>query len=381
MTKTGPQAWTAAQVAEGAAAPDSWVLRMTAEEAAGFDAALQHAKRSGKSMLEMTQADFPLPAASKAALARASDTTQGRWGMCLVKGFPVDKWSEDDSRLAYWGIGLHLGTARTQNKASDFLVDVRNAGGAYKVTNGRGYNTNAKLDFHCDSCDVVGLLCRRAAKSGGESKVVSSIALRDEIARRRPELVAVLQGPWYHSYQSAQDPSLPPYYACPILGEDGAPFAMRANRKNVNAAQRDFPEVPRLTPQQVEVLDLMDELMADPALCYSMWLEQGDMQLLNSYVTLHSRTDFEDFEEFDRRRHLFRLWLALPNAQQLPASYETYFNDARAGAVRGGLRGSAMTQAFVDYEKRQSEAMNMPLKPVPTTTIGAPRPESAPAEA
>lgn len=42
----------------------------------------------------MEQADFPLPQASRAALKRAIDTTQGRWGMCLVQGFPVDEWTE-----------------------------------------------------------------------------------------------------------------------------------------------------------------------------------------------------------------------------------------------------------------------------------------------
>ena len=59
----------------------------------------------------MTQADFPLPAASRAALERAIDCTQGRWGMCLVKGFPVDRWTEAEARLAYWGMSLYMGSA------------------------------------------------------------------------------------------------------------------------------------------------------------------------------------------------------------------------------------------------------------------------------
>jgi hypothetical protein len=360
MTTTfRPRAWTAAD----AQADDSWVQRLTAEEAEGFDRALQHAKQTGKSFVEMTQADFPLPAASRAALQRAIDSTQGRWGLCLVKGFPIDRWSEDEARLAYWGMGLYMGAARTQNRASQFMNDVRDEGGGYKVKGGRGYNTNASLDFHCDSCDVVGLLCRRAAKSGGESKIVSSIALRDEIARRRPDLIEVLQGAWYHSYQGAQAPGEPPYYMCPILGNDPVHFAMRANRKNVMAAQRDFPEVPRLTPAQIEALDLLDQLMADPSLCFSMWLERGDMQLLNSYVTLHSRTDFQDYDDPSLKRHLFRLWIAVPTSQPLPAEWETYFGDVRAGAVRGGLVGSAMTQEFLDFEARQAQTLGMPYRP------------------
>lgn len=283
--------------------------------------------------------------------------------MCLLRGLPSDLWTEDEARLASWGMGLYMGTARTQNRASDHMVDVRDEGSGYMVKGGRGYNTNAGLDFHCDSCDVVALLCRRTARSGGESKIVSSIALRDEIARLRPELIAVLQGPWYHSYQAAQGPGKPPYYMCPILGDDPRYFCVRTNRKNILAAQRDFPDVPRLTAQQQEALDLMDQLLADPRLCFSMWLERGDMQLLNSYVTLHSRTDFVDHDEQDLKRHLYRLWLAVPNAQPLPPQWEAYFGDVRAGAVRGGLRGDYLSQAFIDFETRQAASLGMPLKP------------------
>ncbi|KAA0999355.1 TauD/TfdA family dioxygenase [Paraburkholderia panacisoli] len=353
-----PVAWFAAEAEDDT----SWIQRLSAEEVAGFDAALAHAKTIGRTLLEMVPDDFPLNAAARDALKRAVDTTQDRWGMCLLKGFPVHRWSEDETRLAYWGMGLHLGVARTQNRASDILNDVRDVGSVYKTTNGRGYNTNASLDFHMDSCDVVGLLCRRAARQGGESKVVSSIAVFDEMRRRRPDLAEALRGPFYFSYQGAQDPAQPPYYCCPIIGNHAQCFAMRTNRKNIVAAQRDFDEVPRLSDEQNAALDLLDELMTDPRYCFSMSLEPGDLQLLNNYVTIHSRTGFDDYEEPDMKRHLLRLWLAVPNAQPLPDNWLEYFGDVRAGAVRGGLRGSHRSAAFEAYEKRQAAHMGMTLR-------------------
>ncbi|MGJ7582655.1 TauD/TfdA family dioxygenase [Variovorax sp. RHLX14] len=353
-----PSAWLAADAQQ----VDSWVQRLTPEAVSGLDAALAHARRTAKPFLAMTQADFPLNAAAAGALAQAMATTQGRWGMCLLKGFPVDRWSEDESRLAVWGMSLYMGVARTQNRASQIMNDVRNEGGDYKVKGGRGYNTNAGLDFHQDSCDVVGLLCRRTAKAGGTSKVVSSIAVIDEMRRVRPELVDVLKQPIYHSYQGTQDPSQPPFYNCPILSSDPSRFAMRTNRKNTVAAQRDFPEAPRLTPPQIDALDLLDELLPDPRFCYTMSLERGDMQFLNNYVTLHSRTPFEDSEETDQKRHLFRLWMSIPSSQPLPVEWEEYYGDVRAGAVRGGVRGSAITPEFIAYEQRQAAAMGMPLR-------------------
>ncbi|ARP93223.1 TauD/TfdA family dioxygenase [Bordetella genomosp. 13] len=354
-----PQAWTAEQVRQD----NSWMLRLTPQAIQGVRDALAYAKSHPKPLLAMEQSDFPLPPASRDALARAIATTQGRWGMCLVKGFPVDEWTEDESRLAYWGMSLYVGVGRTQNRASQFINDVRNEGGEYKVKGGRGYNTNAGLDFHQDSCDVVALLCRRTAKSGGQSKVVSSIALRDAVRRRRPDLIPVLEGPFFHSYQGTQDPSQPPYYRCPIFGSHPEFFSARTNRKNTVAAQRDFSEVPRLTPQQEEALDLLDELLPSDELCYSMELERGDLQLLNNYVTLHSRTPFEDHDDPDQKRHLYRLWLAVPGSQPLPDDWAEYYGDVRAGAVRGGVRGSAITQEFLDYEKRQAATLGMPLRP------------------
>ncbi|KAA0180784.1 TauD/TfdA family dioxygenase [Cupriavidus gilardii] len=354
-----PQPWTARQASEDR----SWVLRLNAAQVQGMREALAHAKAVNKPLLEMEQADFPLNDAARDVLRQAIETTQGRWGMCLLKGFPVDEWTEQEARLAYWGMSLHMGVARTQNRASEIMNDVRNEGGEYKVKGGRGYNTNAGLDFHQDSCDVVGLLCRRTAKAGGTSKVISSIALYDEVQRRRPDLIPVLKGTFFHSYQGTQDPSQPPYYRCPIFGSHPEYFAARTNRKNTVAAQRDFPELPRLSPQQIEALDLLDELMPSELLCYTMELEQGDMQLLNNYVTLHSRTPFEDHDEPDRKRHLFRLWLAVPGSQPLPDDWKEYYGDVRAGSVRGGVRGSAITQAFLDYEKRQAAALNMLFEP------------------
>ncbi len=358
-TSDKPRAWTAAQ----AHADHSWIKRLDDAHRDALNAALLHARNVDKPFLEWEQSDFPLDARTVAFLRGATDTTQGQWGMCLVKGFPVNAWSEEDTRIVYWGLGLYLGVARPQNKASDVMTDVRDAGGQYKVKGGRGYNTNAELDFHMDSCDVVSLLCRRTAKSGGGSKVVSSIALRDEVAHVAPHLLDVLYQPFFHSYQGQQDPSQPPYYPLAIFGNHPEYFSARANRKNTVAAQRDFPEVPRLSEAQQEALDLLERLLASEKLCFEMTLEPGDMQLLNSYVTLHSRTGFEDFEEPDRKRHLLRFWLAVPNSQPLPDDWAEYYVDVRSGSVRGGVRGSGITEAFVRYEERHAKTLGMRFKP------------------
>ncbi|MGH7985682.1 MAG: TauD/TfdA family dioxygenase [Candidatus Binataceae bacterium] len=68
--------------------------------------------------------------------------------------------------------------------------------------------------------------------------------------------------------------------------------------------------MPRLTPAQREVLDLIDACANDPELYLDMEFAPGDMQFLKNGVILHARTQYEDWEEPERRRHLLRLWLA-----------------------------------------------------------------------
>lgn len=353
-----PHAW----LADDLRRDESWKLRLSEAAVAGLEHAVAHARATGKTWFEMTAADFPMGEPARAEIHAAFDSTQRGYGLCLLQGFPVQRWSADDSRLALWGLGLHLGVARPQNKMSEVMNDVRDVGASYKVKGGRGYNTNAGLDFHVDSGDVVALLCLHQARTGGDSLVTNSIALRDEVRRRRPDLLKVLQQPFYFSHQDAGDPSKPPFFRCPIFSADDQPFACRLNRKNVIAAHRDFPEdVPPMTPEQVEALDLLDELMSDPRFAYSMKLSQGDLQVLNNYVNVHSRTSFEDFEDPALKRHLLRLWLSLPQSQPLPPGSLEFYGDIRPGSVRGGNRGSRITPEFLAYEARQAQALGMKL--------------------
>ena len=59
------------------------------------------------------------------------------------------------------------------------------------------------------------------------------------------------------------------------------------------------------------LLDLYDSLCARPDLQLDMWLEPGDMQFISNHTIAHARTDYEDWPEPERKRHLLRLWLSL----------------------------------------------------------------------
>ena len=356
-----PHAWRRADLEQD----KRWIQPFSPAESEGLEAGLRHARATGREELDLSPADFPLPPVTLSALQRAVGATQTGLGFCLVRGLPLDCWSVEDAKLVFWGIGLHTGVARTQGKGSQVMSDVRDEGGSYRVKGGRGYNTNAELDFHCDFCDLVGLLCINQSMRGGQSIILSSMAVHDEIGRRRPDLLKLLYEPFHYSYQGAQAPGDAPWFECPIFAFKNGRFASRCNRKNVTAAHADFPEIPPLTTQQVEALDLFEEVVRDPALCYSMDFQPGDIQLMNNHVTLHSRTSFEDWPDPARRRHLLRLWLALPQGQELPDGYKDGYKATTSATVRGGLRGSAITPAFLSYEERLAAYHGMRLEREP----------------
>ena len=61
----------------------------------------------------------------------------------------------------------------------------------------RAYHTSTELNYHSDSCDVLGLLCLLKSKSGRQSKIVSTVAVYNAILCRRPNLAAELLKPWF----------------------------------------------------------------------------------------------------------------------------------------------------------------------------------------
>ena len=352
--KTKP-VWTAAELnADG-----SWLYELSSAEIEDFSAGLKHAKASGKTMFSLSRSDFPFGPAAQRALGAVTQGTQEGFGLKQLRGFPVAEYSDEEMRLLWWGLGLHLGVPRPQGKESQFISDVTNVSGEFRSGAGRGYHTKSTLDCHSDSCDVVGLLCLRAAKLGGTSLISSSVAAHNEMLLERPDLVEVLYSTFVFSRQGEQAPEEAPYYESPVFSVRDGRFACRHLLSHIRGAQLNFPEIPRLTAIQQDALAYLDRTLARADLCFHTYLQPGDMQFVNNYVVLHSRTEFEDFPEPARKRHLLRLWLALPTAQALPASWAAGYKATEARSVRGGFRGVNITEEVMDFESRLAREHGM----------------------
>jgi hypothetical protein len=338
-----------------------WLQHLSPDAAVDFALALKHALSTERRMFELSAKDFPLGEASKHVLQDVIDRTQ-QTGVAVLRGFPVARFSTEEMRLLFWGIGLHMGVPRPQGKQSQFMSDITDMGGTYRSATGRGYNTRSELDFHADNADIVGLMCVRDAKAGGESLIASSVHAHDVMLAERPDLAALLYEPFIFSRQGEEAPEEKPYYASPIFSVADGYFACRHVRNHIKGAQSSFPDVPRLTAQQTEALDLFDSILARDEVHFSMHLEPGDIQFLNNHIVLHSRTNYEDWPEQDRKRLLFHLWLALPQAQPLASGLLPTYKDVAPRAVRGGFRGVNITPEVKAFEQRLAQSHDMALR-------------------
>jgi hypothetical protein len=328
-----PSAWLGPDMA---AAPERWRVRLSESQIAELEAAAARFLDSGTDIGEMRRDDFPLPhfAAHLAALRK---TLIAGIGFQLIRGLPVADYSPAMMATIFCGIGAHLGKARSQNAKGHLLGHVRDVGADLADRNVRIYQTARRQTFHTDSSDAVGLLCVHPAMAGGESLLVSSTAVYNEFQRRRPDLLPLLFEPLATDRRGEVPAGEKPYFEIPVFNWHQGYLSALYQRQYIDSAQK-IPGAPPLSAAKIEALDLLDDLTNDPALNFAMRLEPGDMQFVHNHSLMHDRTAFQDGPAPQPKRHLLRLWLAIPGDRPLPDVYRQ-----RYGATTIGDRGGIIT--------------------------------------
>lgn len=255
-----------------------WVHELTSGEVDELRGAVRLVPDARLSLDGLRREDVPLPSLAKVVAGWADGLAAGR-GFVLVRGVPVDDLGPDGAAMAYMVVGAPLGVPVSQNAAGDLLGHVRDDGSDPDDPTVRRYRTRLAQPFHVDGSDVVGLLCLQPAKSGGLSQIVSSVTVFQEVARRRPDLVALLQEPWFFDRYGEERPGERRWFAMPIVSGLPDRFQFVYLRWYIDKAQ-SHPEVPRLTDARLELLDLIDALAQDPALHLDMDFMRGDIQWL-----------------------------------------------------------------------------------------------------
>ena len=306
-----PAAWRGDEMR----ARTDWQFVLSPAEVAEAKAAVAQAERSGKPLGAMTRADLPLPTLGAHIAEWRREIRHGR-GFVLIRGLPVREWSERQTEIFYWGFGHHFGIPGAQNPQGDLLGHVRDQRTGEDV---RLYRTDKAIAVHCDAADFVGLLCLQPAKSGGLSRIASSVSVFNELMRRKPQLAPLLFQPLY--FDTKGEGGLDAFPIEPCRYADGELRTFWQSDYYRTASRHRH--VPPLTAAQQELLDTYDGIAGEDAFHLDMDLQPGDIQLISNHTILHARTAFEDWPEQERRRHLLRLWISLPEKRPLKTRLRT----------------------------------------------------------
>ena len=351
QTIDGPGAWIGPKIQDDT----SWTHHLDKTTVAEIDAALANLKGIGARIPFHADA-FPLPTfASK--LDRILEEIEEGHGFALLRGLPRERYTDEECALIYWGIGAHLGNPVSQNARGHRLGHVRDEGRSYEDPNARGYQTNQRMDFHCDllPVDVLGLFCLRTAKSGGISALVSALTIHNVLGAERPDLLETAYGHFNVDWRSEEPEGEQPWYSIPMFSAREDHVSSRFCSRQYYESVTRFDDALALTKRQRETLDKVQEIANRPELRLSMSFEEGDIQFLNNHMILHSREAFVDYDEAERKRHLLRMWIAVSDERRRPLSDELAgryrwvqaggipmkpaVNDRAATGIKGTQRG------------------------------------------
>ncbi|KAI1506174.1 hypothetical protein F5X99DRAFT_365756 [Biscogniauxia marginata] len=317
----GPTVWKAEEYSNN---PERWVHPFSSEEIAEISQAADDFIASGIPITGITKENFPLPGLDKSLTTMLRELLNGK-GFLLYKGFPVTEWGDFKSAVAYFGLGVHLGYPVSQNAKGHVLGHVQDLGDdSTQIDKVRIYRTNARQFFHADDCDIVGLLCLSKAEFGGESDIASIHHVWNILQEERPDVAELLTKPiWYFDRKGEQSQGEDPYIKTAVF------YLETPDPENPEREQRVYCKwdpyfvrslkrfsdkgiIPPLSPEQEEAAQLLEATCERVKL--HMILEVGDIQFVANSHTLHARTAYRDFppDSGKPRRHLLRLWLAVP---------------------------------------------------------------------
>lgn len=310
----GPSAWYARDLQES----DEWIYHLTETEVEELDE--QVGFWSGVPLAHIQPGLRPLRGLGDRLHELGRELEEGR-GFFLIRGVPVERYTEEQASIAYWVIGSALGRPVPQNAGGQLLGHVRDTGEKLSQSGTRGYHTNERLAYHTDHSDAVALLCLKTAKSGGLSTLASAVTVHNELVRRRPDLIPHLHKPFAFDYRGEQPPTWTrTYYLSPAYTLHNGLLSVYMSRSAIYAAQ-GYDDVTPLTTEDDEALTLMQEIACEDGIRLDMEFCPGDVQVLSNYTILHSRTAYEDHDDPELKRHMLRLWLRMPTARDLPFQF------------------------------------------------------------
>ena len=287
----------------------SWIRAFSASDLHELAAAVDAVRRRGLDPFAFDVDDFALPTLGPVLAAVHEELERGR-GFVLLRGLDLDAMDESTLACLLAGLGVHLGTAITQNTSGDRIWAVTDRGTDYSRAAVRGNTSRGAIGPHCDSADLVALLCVEPALRGGESCIASATTVYNELLAHHPErLEPLARG--FRINLAGKGPSGDPrectHARIPVFSECEGIVSCRYNRKQIEDGAQILGEP--LSTLEREAIARVGEIAMRDDVRLEMDFRRGDVQLLNNHCILHARNAYEDSPDETRRRLLLRLWI------------------------------------------------------------------------
>jgi len=308
-------AWLAADISER-----NWLLKVPPEAMEEILRLAQFIEHNPLQMLQRRLDDLDLPAC-RTLMKRMKQILDSGVGFAAIDRLPIEDISIDTLVEVYWVLGQYIGRPVAQKWNGQMIYDVRDTGQPYSYGI-RGSHTSVELVFHTDNAfarmvpDYVGLFCHNAAKSGGVSRFCSLYTVHQRMLEHSPDLLARLYQPMLYDRQKEHREGAEPVCLAPYFSWRNNRLFARANsslvRKGYEVVGETMDGVLR------DALDAIDEVSSAQDLWFEAALQPGQIQYLNNHEIGHYRSEYQDFDEQERKRHLYRLW----HRQEGSSSYD-----------------------------------------------------------
>ena len=304
-TSGEPMGWLASEIK-----PDDWVVEVTAEVISEIDRLAEFLQQNPLPMLQRRLDEFELPACRQMMLRMRNILDDGV-GFAVLDRLPMDDYPIETLLDVYWLLGQCVGRPVAQKWNGEMIYDVSDTGAEFAYGT-RGSRTSVELNFHTDNAfarmppDYVALFCRQPAKTGGTSRFCSLYSVHQRMLDQYPDELARLYQPVFFDrqkehHEGAEKVCLAPYFSW----RNGRMFA-RANasliRKGYEVAEQQMDDL------LAAALDAIDEVCEAEDLWFEGPLQRGQVQYLNNHEVGHYRSAFEDHDDPQYKRHLYRMW-------------------------------------------------------------------------
>ena len=312
-TISGPAAWTRADI-------DPSAFRVELNQAARGElmAAARSLRQQPVPLLALRPDSYDMPAC-RAAMARVKAVLTDGPRFALLSRLPMEELSLDEAKALYWMLSAMLARPVAQKLDGTIVYEVQDTGQQALPGSGiRPDKTNIDLQFHNDNAynflmpEFVALLCVRQARDGGMSLVMSFATAHNALRERHRELMPRFYQPFWFDRQREFHPGEPTTFSAPLFIRDGERLHARLSLHQIRGGYALRGGMDNETTAAVEAIR---EVFTDENLQFQFRLQAGDIQYVANREVGHSRTEFHDFDEADRRRLLIRLWLRNEGAQ------------------------------------------------------------------